>query len=117
MTQRTDSFGLALDSGNLSLGFSNNELDTGWFYSNNSTSLSELFNSIVSTEELVFTLNDIDPSDNFCDFTRGIDGSLLDIGTDAILTPIPEPSTYALMLGGLGLVGFMAARRRKKQKD
>jgi len=30
-----------------------------------------------------------------------------------VLSPIPEPSTYALMLGGLGLVGFMAARRRR----
>lgn len=27
---------------------------------------------------------------------------------------VPEPSTYALMLGGLGLVGFMATRRRKQ---
>ena len=28
------------------------------------------------------------------------------------LTPIPEPSTYALMLAGLGAVGFLARRRR-----
>jgi len=29
-------------------------------------------------------------------------------------TPMPEPSTYAMMLGGLGLVGFIARRRRTK---
>jgi len=33
---------------------------------------------------------------------------------DSAVSAVPEPSTYALMLGGLGLVGFMAARRRKK---
>lgn len=30
------------------------------------------------------------------------------------LQPIPEPETYALMLAGLGLVGWSAARRRKQ---
>lgn len=29
------------------------------------------------------------------------------------VTPIPEASTYAMMLAGLGLVGFMGAARRK----
>ena len=31
------------------------------------------------------------------------------------VTAIPEPETYALMLAGLGLLGFFA-RRRKQQK-
>ena len=28
------------------------------------------------------------------------------------VTPVPEPQTYALMLSGLGVVGFLALRRR-----
>lgn len=40
---------------------------------------------------------------------------LLDSGGQiAILAaPVPEPSTYALMLAGLGFVGFVARRKRK----
>jgi hypothetical protein len=30
-----------------------------------------------------------------------------------VLTPVPEPEIYAMMLAGLGLIGF--ARRRRKQ--
>ena len=29
-----------------------------------------------------------------------------------VLSPIPEPETYAMLLAGLGLVGFMARRRK-----
>jgi hypothetical protein len=37
-------------------------------------------------------------------------GSLL----SQTIAPVPEPETYALMLGGLGVVGFMARRKRKQ---
>jgi hypothetical protein len=31
----------------------------------------------------------------------------------AVLAAVPEPETYAMMLAGLGLMGFVASRRRK----
>ena len=31
-----------------------------------------------------------------------------------VLTPVPEPETYALMLAGLGAIGFMASRRKSR---
>lgn len=41
-------------------------------------------------------------------------GQQIAIGYDYIMTapPIPEPSTYAMLLAGLGLVGFVARRKR-----
>jgi len=41
-------------------------------------------------------------------------GSGASYGGNVVLTPIPEPETYALMLAGLGVVGFVAARRRPR---
>jgi len=35
---------------------------------------------------------------------------------DVALAPVPEPETYAMMLGGLGLLGFMARRRKAAPK-
>ena len=33
--------------------------------------------------------------------------------SQTITAAVPEPETYALMLAGLGLMGFIARRRRK----
>lgn len=44
-----------------------------------------------------------------------IGASTFTLGTNGALTfaaPVPEASTYGMMLAGLGLVGFVAARRR-----
>lgn len=37
-------------------------------------------------------------------------------GGAVMLMPVPEPETYGMMLGGLGILGFLA-RRRKAQRD
>ncbi len=42
-------------------------------------------------------------------------GNIITSGTTQLSTPVaavPEASTYALMLGGLGIVGFMTRRRK-----
>jgi len=36
-------------------------------------------------------------------------------GGAVALAPVPEPGTYGMMLGGLGVLGFLAHRRRAKQ--
>lgn len=36
------------------------------------------------------------------------------VGLTAVMAPVPEAETYAMMLVGLGLVGFAARRRRSK---
>jgi hypothetical protein len=33
-------------------------------------------------------------------------------GAIGVTTAVPEPETYALLLAGLGMMGFMAKRRR-----
>lgn len=49
---------------------------------------------------------------NVLGFATGSQGGFYAGGLVAQTAPIPEPETYALMLAGLGIVGFIARRRR-----
>ena len=46
-------------------------------------------------------------------YDEAFDGNFYSI-SEIQVSAVPEPATYALMLGGLGLVGFMAAKRRRR---
>jgi len=78
-------------------GFENNELRTGWFYSNNATVLQNIFTSL-QDGSLQFRFQDSDSGDNVLDFTQGVSGGLIDVGqppAPANTPPVSAADAYA----------------------
>lgn len=98
-TEETTSDGLSVIS--VSTGFGNNILSTGWFFNNDPIFLGSFYSSLLALNEVTFSLrDDRNPSDNFFDFTQGVDASLVDVGTGPITTPanpVPAPSMLLLL--------------------
>jgi len=114
-TNTTTGTGSLEPGGGDHFGFRNNQLDTGWFHMTDGAELANLFASL-STASILFQLDDVDPNDNFFDFTRGIDASLINVGSGPVVVPpdlseIPVPAALPLMASALGLFGI--ARRKK----
>ena len=72
----------------------------------------QIWDPLNSGDEVVYS-NGLGAGSYRIDVAGDVSGSTGSTYTlDATVSAIPEPSTYALMLGGLGLVGFMARRRK-----
>ncbi len=108
-TQQTDQTGTALLSSGT--GFGDNILSTGFFTDTNAADLGALYASLAGGS-ITYSLSDVDPFDNFYDFTQGVDGGLINVGTPPVVLPgTPEPGTWALLIVGFGLVGTSLRRR------
>ncbi len=117
-TTRTNSTGGFLSSG---LGFGNQTLDTGFFTVTDAGILESLFTSLSSTGTAVYGLTKLDNDFQNYDFTQGLDGTLINIGTPPVVTPptnptnptnpIPLPAAGWMLIAGIG--GLAAMRRRK----
>lgn len=109
-----------------------------FFYSSSTAASVNVWSGLGATGTLLGSLNLTaqgfdncvgDPNGQFCNWTAigvGFSGTAMSIdfggtanqtGFDDItfgsITPgVPEPETYALMLAGLGIVGYMARRRK-----
>jgi hypothetical protein len=58
------------------------------------------------------TISATDPKTVDIDWTASTPGDYVRILTEFSPSAVPEAETYAMMLAGLGLVGFAAARRK-----
>lgn len=76
-TITTDGLGNPVSSPRPNFGFANEELDTGWFFTQDPTFLTNFYNSLVSGQRVDYTFVDNTVAENFLNFKQGLDGSLI----------------------------------------
>lgn len=107
-TQRTNSTGTVVLSGNPGGGFRDNLLDTGFFYTNDPTALANIFNSLVSSGQIRYQLQDVDAYDNFFDFTQGVDGGLINVGQAPNVRPIANDDSAKTTIGTPTIINVLS---------
>ena len=79
------------------------------------TQLTDDFGAAFQTNSLSFHVN---AGDIFGFRAHSVDsswGGSESVGFNFEITPVPEPETYAMFMAGLGLMGFIARRRKNGQ--
>jgi hypothetical protein len=89
VTQETSQDGLTAVSSNPAGGFRNDKLDTGFFHSTDPAFLAAFVGTLGSTGEVTYQLQDVDPFDNFFDFTQGVASGLVDVGQPPTVANLP----------------------------
>lgn len=116
---------LELDDANVTAG-EFNDLRDGKSYHFSYLPNNPVQNSIISFELTQVAIDDLNSKAGQIDFSIGGNYATPDgyafLNANSThpqtlvlnVSPVPEPSTFVLMAGGLGLIGFIAARRRKQ---
>lgn len=115
IAEETDASGNSASGGFSNGGFRDNLLDTGWFFSDDATTLSSFFSTLTSQQQVAYELDDTSSGDNFLDFTRGIDSSLINVGQGPTVEPpvgetTPEPAS---ILGLFAMISFGILKQKK----
>jgi hypothetical protein len=71
------------------------------------------FGDVVLTEYLFYWDLASAPTSYVFDFSSDAHMSLAQVAVDIAAAPVPEPETYAMLLAGMGLVGWQVRRRNK----
>ena len=83
-TVTTDGLGNPVSSPRPNFGFANEELDTGWFFTQDPAFLANFYNSLLSGQSVDYTFVDNTVAENFLNFKQGLDGSLIGGGGGGI---------------------------------
>ena len=67
------------------------------------------------TDGNVNTYEVFNPTGNFSGLSSLRINTAFTVWDNISVTPVPEPETYAMMLAGLGMLGFAARRRKPKE--
>jgi hypothetical protein len=95
--------------------FYNGEVNVGSFSGAALASLAGVADDGNQTVGRFWNFTAQNPNDYFNKVVFSSDQNAFETDNHAVLAAVPEPETYAMMLAGLGLMGFVSSRRKNNQ--